>query len=176
MLKIKNHRLKKCLGGILLSLLGLGGCQIVTAPIPPPPTSQNIAAVSPIATPAVENTSTNHTPFIDEFDMEQAVNVYRQNYCGTCHILMVAETTGTFGPNQDNVATVAAQRIQDPAYTGTATNVADYLLESLVQPEAYIVPDYTLSRHKMPSFRHLSDEELNLIVKLLLQQTSSDNP
>jgi mono/diheme cytochrome c family protein len=191
--------MKRILGAILLCLLGFSGCQPVTIPAPAPAsthtaieTSESASVSSQIAmtptytppvllpasTPAVVSSeaqeatveSTELASSTAEIDLTEAIAIYRRSYCGTCHTLSIAETTGTFGPNQGSAGLVAEQRIHDPNYTGSATNAADYLLESLVDPQAYIVAGYELSRHNMPPFTHLSEEELQAIVYLLLQQ------
>lgn len=96
--------------------------------------------------------------------------VYLKQYCGVCHQLAAAATTGAFGPPHDGMARIAAARVQDPAYTGKATTAAAYLRESILEPEAYTVPEYTLTAHRMPAFTHLSQEEIDALVAMLLTQ------
>jgi mono/diheme cytochrome c family protein len=103
-------------------------------------------------------------------DLAQGIDIYHQSYCGVCHTLTLAETKGTFAPNQDNIGTVAAERVRDPDYKGSANTAEEYLIESLVSPQAYVVAGYELTRHKMPSFSHLDDEALQALVQMLLQQ------
>lgn len=38
------------------------------------------------------------------------------------------------------LATRAAEIINSPEYDGTATNIEEYILESIITPSAYIVP------------------------------------
>jgi hypothetical protein len=64
----------------------------------------------------------------------------------------------------------AEQRIQNPNYTGTATTAAEYIRESLLDPQVYLAEGYEQSRHHMPAFTHLSEAEVNALVALLLQQ------
>lgn len=100
----------------------------------------------------------------------QGVEVYRSRYCGICHSLTVANTRGTFAPNHDHVATHAQEHLADPGYSGSATTVEAYLMESLLEPQRYFVPGYELSPHAMPTFSHLSDEELIALVAMLATQ------
>lgn len=102
--------------------------------------------------------------------IEAGYAIYLKQYCGICHRLDAAATAGTFGPPHNGVGRIAAERIQDAAYTGQATTAAEYLLESILQPEAYTVPDYTLTAHRMPAYTHLSAAELNALVAMLLAQ------
>jgi hypothetical protein len=55
---------------------------------------------------------------------------------------------GTIGPKLEE-GTTAAQRIKDPAYKGTAKSPAEYIMESIVEPSAYVVkpfPDNTMPK------------------------------
>lgn len=99
--------------------------------------------------------------------------IYLQQYCGVCHQLDAIGTSGTFGPDHANVGNLAEERIHDPTYSGTATTAADYLYESLVAPDVYIVPGYTLTPHQMPAYTHLPEEELRALVVMLLAQRST---
>ncbi len=42
-------------------------------------------------------------------------------------------------PVLDTIGDVAAQRLEDPRYEGDASNIQDYLIESLVKPSAFVV-------------------------------------
>ncbi|HUS14421.1 MAG TPA: c-type cytochrome [Chloroflexia bacterium] len=67
--------------------------------------------------------------------------------CPACHILGAGATT-TLGPdwkpsaenNNQGIGTRAEARITAPDYKGAATNGTQYLFESIVSPDAYIVP------------------------------------
>lgn len=94
--------------------------------------------------------------------------VYRAQYCGVCHLLDAAETRGTFGPPHNGMAAIAAERLSDSAYTGAATTPAEYIYESIVDPQIYLVPGYATTQHRMPSFAHLDEASLDALVAFLL--------
>jgi mono/diheme cytochrome c family protein len=96
--------------------------------------------------------------------------VYLQNYCGICHSLAAAGTRGTFGPPHDGLATTARQRLADPAYTGEAMTVVQYLRESIVLPGIYASPGYAHTSHPMPAYAHLPKRDLDALIYFLLQQ------
>lgn len=96
--------------------------------------------------------------------------IYLKQYCGICHQLDALETRGTFGPPHNGIAQRAAERIQDPNYHGHAQSAAEYLMESLIDPTVYIVPDYALTSHPMPDYSYLDETDLEALVVLLLQQ------
>lgn len=98
----------------------------------------------------------------------RGIEVYRQQYCGTCHRLARAATGGTFGPSHNGFAMIAAQRIQASDYTGHATTAAEYIRESVVDPNVYVAPGYASGWHQMPPYLHLAPEDLEALVQLLL--------
>ena len=100
----------------------------------------------------------------------RGIEVYRQQYCGTCHRLDRAETGGIFGPSHNGFAAIAAQRIRADDYTGHATTAAEYVRESIVDPNAYVVPGYASGWHQMPPYAHLTTEDLEAVVHLLLTE------
>ena len=100
----------------------------------------------------------------------RGIEVYRQQYCGTCHCLDRAETGGTFGPGHNGFAMIAAQRIQSDDYTGRATTAAEYIRESVMDPNLYLVPGYASEWHQMPPYVHLNPEDLEALVQLLLSE------
>lgn len=95
---------------------------------------------------------------------------YRAQYCGVCHLLAAAETRGTFGPTHNGMGATAALHLADPNYAGTATTPAEYILESIVDPQAFIVPGYATTSHRMPPYAHLEAATLEALVAFLLAQ------
>ena len=96
--------------------------------------------------------------------------VYKEQYCGVCHQLDAAGTRGIFGPSHDSMADLAAARIQDPAYTGAATDIYTYLYESIVEPDVHYVEGFALSQHRMPTYRHIPDKDLEALIVYLADQ------
>ena len=133
------------------------------------------AAISPVITATVDLS----LPLSAEQDLSAenaaaltaaGLQIYRDQYCGICHQSTTAGTGGTFGPPHDGIGALAAQRIQDPGYQGAATTPAEYLYESLVDPQRYFVPGYELTPHRMPSYTFLSAEQLDALVQFLYEQ------
>lgn len=107
---------------------------------------------------------------LDEALYQRGIEVYLANYCGSCHALEAAGTWGSFGPAHDEAATLAAERLADPNYAGSATTIEEYLHESIVNPQQYFVPTYASSPHRMPAYTHLPEEDIQAMVYLLAQQ------
>jgi mono/diheme cytochrome c family protein len=61
--------------------------------------------------------------------------------CIACHTITGnSQATGTVGPNLSHIATDAAKIITESSYTGKAKTVAEYLQESIVDPNAFLYP------------------------------------
>ncbi len=60
--------------------------------------------------------------------------------CTTCH--SVESGVVKVGPSHAGVATRAAERVKSPDYTGAASNAAGYLRESILNPNAFVVPGF----------------------------------
>lgn len=101
---------------------------------------------------------------------EQGLKVYQAQYCGICHQLDAAGTAGLFGPTHNGLAQTAEERLGDPRYTGSARTAGEYVRESILNPESYLVPGYELSNHRMPAYVNLSETDLEALVQLLLQK------
>lgn len=123
-------------------------------------TSAELTATAEI-TPATTVTT-------DEAMLEAGLAVYRAQYCGVCHTLDAAETRGTFGPTHNGLAATVDGYFADGIYSGKATTPAEYLLESIVEPQAFIVPGFATTSHRMPSYTHLDSASLDALVVFLL--------
>jgi nitric oxide reductase subunit C len=95
-----------------------------------------------------------------------------QGGCASCH--SVEPGVGLVGPSLSGAAKTAAARIHDPQYHGTAHTAAEYLEESILNPNAFIVPDGIYSSPQQVSFmpdafgRALTPEELKDLVAYLM--------
>jgi mono/diheme cytochrome c family protein len=113
---------------------------------------------------------------IDTARIEQGITVYRENYCGTCHTLSIANTRGTFGPAHDDAITAASQYITLDTYNGDARTAEAYIRESIIDPAAFYTPGYEATNHHMPAFSHLSDADIEAMVYMLIHQDSAHRP
>lgn len=91
--------------------------------------------------------------------------------CFSCHSL--SPDVVIAGPSLSGIAELAEQRISDPSYTGSATDAASYIHESIVDPSAYLVPGANFSANGisfMPdNFETtLTSEQIDQLVQYLL--------
>lgn len=80
---------------------------------------------------------------------EPVDQIFAKAQCVSCHTIPgIPGAMGTIGPKLEE-GTTAAQRIKDPTYKGTAKSPAEYIMESVVDPSAYVVkpfPDNTMPK------------------------------
>ena len=68
--------------------------------------------------------------------------IIQKGGCGACHVIPgITNAIGTVGPNLTTIGEVIEGRLQSGEYTGAATNVNEYLHESIVSPDAFLAPD-----------------------------------
>lgn len=80
-------------------------------------------------------------------EQEKGKEVFLAKGCNACHIIKGVATTGATGPNLSEIGTVSEERIASEDYktkiTGqpAATTGPDYIRQSILYPNAYIVPE-----------------------------------
>ncbi len=96
--------------------------------------------------------------------------------CAACHLSAGSPQVGVLGPALTGGRTVASQRIASPSYTGSAQTPEGYVRESILNPDAYVVPGDGYSSpggaSTMPAAvgEALSPLELDTLVRALLCQ------
>jgi cytochrome c oxidase subunit 2 len=84
--------------------------------------------------------------------------------CGGCHTLSTVGATGIVGPSLDGIGTTAATRV-----SGLAAR--DYLEESIVQPDAFIVPGFQPGLMPKDFGSRMTPEQLQALVEFLEAQS-----
>jgi nitric oxide reductase subunit C len=102
------------------------------------------------------------------------LTIYLGQYCGVCHVLEAASSRGVFGPTHNGIGTIAASRIEDRQYDGTAETAEAYIRESILKPQIYLVPGYGGGRYAMPAYTNLDEEEIDALVSFLMNQLEID--
>ncbi|MBI5649917.1 MAG: cytochrome c [Chloroflexi bacterium] len=126
-------------------------CAAPPTPTPVPPTATQVPPVAtrviPTNTPALVTTATRAT---SKGDPARGAQVFTapKIACNECHYPDRLLPGGEYAPNLGNIATEAERIIKSAAYTGTAKTAADYLRESILEPNVYIVPDSDMYRNK----------------------------
>jgi len=80
---------------------------------------------------------------------EPVDQIFAKAQCVSCHTIPgIPGAMGTIGPKLEE-GTTASQRIKDPTYKGTAKSPTEYIMESIVDPSAFVVkpfPDNTMPK------------------------------
>jgi mono/diheme cytochrome c family protein len=73
---------------------------------------------------------------------EPTPELFRKGGCVVCHTIPGIEgAEGRVGPKLE-LGTTGSQRLADPGYKGEAKTVREYIVESILNPGAYVVPGF----------------------------------
>lgn len=70
---------------------------------------------------------------------EAGRQVYLKSGCNACHAVRGQGLQGNIGPSLNQLATVAATRIADANYKGQAKSATEYIRESIINPNGFVV-------------------------------------
>jgi cytochrome c2 len=73
-------------------------------------------------------------------DAERGARLFATLPCASCHDVTRPWPGGDICPNLGNIATEATRIVRSREYRGRARTAAEYIRESIVNPNAYIVP------------------------------------
>jgi nitric oxide reductase subunit C len=73
-------------------------------------------------------------------DAARGARLFETLPCASCHDISRPWPGGAICPNLGNIASEAARIIRLPNYRGRAKDPAAYIRESIVDPNAYVVP------------------------------------
>jgi nitrite reductase (NO-forming)/hydroxylamine reductase len=107
------------------------------------------------------------------YDTELVASAIQKGGCSACHVIPgIPGAVGKLGPDLSNISQLIPERLENGEYTGDAEDIAAYLHESLVDPDAFIAPECPAGNCQaglMPVSigTNLSSEELQAIVDYL---------
>lgn len=119
------------------------------------------AAPAPAPTPATTSTTpaTSTTGATDTAAIALGKQAFAANGCGGCHTLKAAGSGGNIGPDLDNLAA-------DAKTAGQAFDA--YVRESIVKPNAYVVPGFQANVMPGSFGQSLTAPQLNGLIAYLL--------
>jgi cytochrome c oxidase subunit 2 len=88
--------------------------------------------------------------------------LFAANGCGGCHTLAAAGSSGTVGPNLDKL-------VQDAAKYAKGKPPAAYVRESIVSPNAFVVPGYPRGTMPQTFGKQLTPQQIDALVQFLIQ-------
>jgi hypothetical protein len=139
-----------------LVALALAGCDAAAEeslePSPRPtdtlvPPTETATMAPPTPTPTPEPTEfpavgTDITIDLPEGNVDDGASLGRYWECDQCHITFTHGPLFAASAIGPAVSERAASRIEDPGYTGTAATAEEYLVESIILPEVYVIEHY----------------------------------
>ena len=114
---------------------------------------------------------------VEKGDARRGAELFGKLPCASCHDITRPWPGGDVCPNLGNIATEAARIVRSPDYHGKAKDAAGYIRESIINPNAYIVPgpNYRTpdGQSVMPKdfAQTLKPKDLNDVVAFLLTRT-----
>lgn len=106
---------------------------------------------------------------------ESLVDIFTRSGCPVCHIIPgIPGATGHVGPPL-MLGTTGVQRLKDPGYRGEAKTVHEYIVESVLEPQRFVVQGYPA--RTMPTWygSKLSALALEKIAAYLERQTAGES-
>jgi len=73
-------------------------------------------------------------------DAERGAGLFARLPCASCHDITRPSPGGEICPNLGSIGVEAGRRVASAAYRGKAKDAAGYIRESIVDPNAFIVP------------------------------------
>ena len=102
--------------------------------------------------------------------------LFTKALCFACHTIPgIPGAEGVVGPKLA-MKTTAPERLQDPRYKGKATNVREYIVESIIEPSFYVVEGYPDNIMPKDYRMKLNDLALDKIVEYLSQLEEGEAP
>jgi hypothetical protein len=102
---------------------------------------------------------------------EPIAEIFTRAGCPVCHVIPgIPGANGQVGPKLV-LGTTGTQRIHSPSYRGQAHTVHEYVVESVLDPERYLVPGYPGRTMPVWYGSKLSALALEKIATYLEQQT-----
>lgn len=111
-----------------------------TRSAPTPTATATNTALAPTASPTTTPTATLAAPTVFHGDAANGAVLFQKMGCKGCH--MPPPNSKRIAPDLAHITTDAEQFIHSPDYKGSATDVASYIRESIVDPNAFVVPAF----------------------------------
>lgn len=102
----------------------------------------------------------------EELYLQESLGASEAPGCITCHSLTPSEVK--VGPSHSDVARRAGQIIESPDYHGQAQTAAEYLRESILEPDAHVVEGFEPGVMYARFAEVLTDQQVDDLVAFLL--------
>jgi cytochrome c oxidase subunit 2 len=92
--------------------------------------------------------------------------VFATGGCGGCHTLAAAGSTGKVGPDLDKL-------LEDAKKYGKGAPPAAYVRQSIVDPDAFVVPGFPKGTMPKTFEQQLSRQQIDALVQFLIEPTGT---
>jgi hypothetical protein len=107
---------------------------------------------------------------------EPVDQIFTKALCFACHTIPgIPGAVGAVGPKLTE-KTNAPARLKDPAYKGKATSVREYIMESIIDPSAYVVKPFPDKIMPKDFGKKLNAAAINKIIDYLAQLEEGKPP
>ena len=127
---------------------------------PAPAVAAPTATVAPTVSQPVASTGTGNAA--------NGAKLFEANGCQACHSLKEGEKI--IGPSLYHLRSVAASRIQGADYRGKAKTPEDYVHESILDPNLYVVPGFPSGVMVQDFSKKVNPQDLDDLVAFLMTQ------
>jgi nitric oxide reductase subunit C len=126
------------------------------------------SAAATVAVPTATITSAAQPPAAapGKGDAANGEKLFASNGCSACHSLKESEEI--VGPSLFHIGQAAASIIKDGGYTGKAQTAEDYIRESIVEPNAYVVPGFGPGIMPQDFGKKLSAQDIDDLIAFLM--------
>lgn len=128
-------------------------------------TAELVSVPTPPTGPTVGTDITKELP---EGDPAKGEALATSLACTACHVIA---PTGPAWPAKDGepgIGTRAAERLQDPDYTGEATSAEQYLFEAIANPNVYLVSGFSANVMPGAYANQLTDQDMSDLIAYLM--------
>jgi mono/diheme cytochrome c family protein len=130
---------------------------------------QDTAQLVPVPTlPTGPTVGTDITKELPQGDAQSGEALATSLGCTACHVLSQTGPAWLAKDGQPGVGTRAAERLQDPNYTGKATSPEQYLFESIVDPNTYVVSGFPPNVMPQTYANQLTDQNMADLITYLM--------
>jgi cytochrome c2 len=129
-----------------------------------PLTPQSAPAVAPAATSALA--APQALTYSGQGNAANGEKLFASQGCAACHSLKEGEKI--IGPSLFHVGQTALGRIKDTTYKGKATTAEEYIRESIVEPNTYVVPGFPAGVMVQDFGQKLSAQDIDDLIAFLM--------
>jgi len=133
-----------------------------------PLTAQGVSAPVVAPAPTVAPAAPQAVTYSGQGNAANGEKLFTAQGCSACHSLKEGEKI--IGPSLYHIGQTAAMRVKSTSYSGKAKTAPEYILESIVEPNAYTVTGFPAGVMPQDFGKKMGQSDLNDLVAFLMTQ------